>query len=257
MMPHLTRDAILSALRGRRIVFSGDSMVRQMYLRLIELIRVDRPALEPFLDFAEHFYHENSYYAANRTADALIIGRDFPQAGRLPIQDPVLELLFVWDPQPNQYSKLPFTLLNTTDIIAAHMYWWTEAQGFSSIDSYVSEVGDFMRNATGGVRFFYMTTPRALPPSAIGNLHARNAYVKSKWDELRHPQVNVLDFASFTSKRSFPRTRDGMHYQCSFRRGYPKAIKLRKSKILDGGCGDTVNRNWAHVLVAALSAPLT
>eukprot|EP01061_Rhynchopus_euleeides_P034055 TRINITY_DN57739_c0_g1_i1.p1 TRINITY_DN57739_c0_g1~~TRINITY_DN57739_c0_g1_i1.p1 ORF type:complete len:577 (+),score=13.16 TRINITY_DN57739_c0_g1_i1:63-1793(+) len=265
-MENLTRSTILSALQGRHIVIVGDSMARQMYIRLIEVLRNDRPSLEPRFERVEHYFHKDAYYVANATGDSLTLLSNIENTYQPPIPTPVVEITYLWDPLPEKCRQALFTRLNATDIFALFTYWWKPAAPHSQIDGFVSAAGDFLARTdkesldrplrTAPPRVFILTIPMPALTPRWEQIPARNNYIDQKVRSLRHPRANVLDFGTFTSLKGFERQSDGTHFACILRPLAPAAIKFNESKVRASGCEDPVNVNWAGVLIGAASAPL-
>ena len=268
-----TRNDIAKSLHGKRIIFTGDSIIRQMYLRLIDVLRNDRPLLEDSIEVVEHYYHTDSYYAANSTSDALLLSQGIPAP--LPVRKPLFELLFVWDPFPLKYVKHPYAL-KPTHIIAGFMYWWKPKDPFTYTDGYFNHMTSFLEEAARngrGVKYYFLTTPWSEKGTFGGVDDARriprNEFVAKRVKEMRNAvggggggggggsgarsTVHLLDFAAFADLKHFPKTADHLHYQCIFRPGVPKEIKVKESK-LKPSCTDPINYNWANLLVSLVAA---
>ena len=254
----LDRRTLFSVLKGERIVFSGDSMVRQMYLRLIEMIRNDRPEKEDEFEYIEHYYHQDSYYAASAEKDVLLLSKSGNAKDYFPDPSAIqFELLFIWDPFPAKFSRAPFTTMKPTVVLASFMYWWKGRAPFSEVDEYVATAGAFLKEQPAA-HLYYLTTPWTAK-GTFGGVEderrvPRNAYVEAKLAALRLPNAHVLDFAAFAGLGRFEKTPDAIHYQCIFRPVMPKAIKVKESKFKKSGCRDPVNRNWAVVLLSSLAS---
>ena len=256
----LDRRTLFSVLKGERIVFSGDSMVRQMYLRLIEMIRNDRPEKEDEFEYIEHYYHQDSYYAASAEKDVLLMQWGLPDNSTVDQYFPnrsdiQFELVFVWDARPDTFSRVPFQALPTT-IIAGYFYWWKGDSPASQIDPYITALSGFLQ-ANPGTHYYNVPAPWVEGRAHFGIISnevrtARNKYVSEKLAGLSN--AHVLDFASFADIRHFEKTEDLLHYACIYKMRFPAAIRLKESKIKPGGCHDPINRNWAVILLSAVAA---
>lgn len=88
-------------LRGHSIVFYGDSLLRQLFNRLVWHLRgID--------EVIEQYYHANAFYARNTTHDFLYIGPDdhmgtkhrlFSLKAKNLVDNPTLELIYIWEPR--------------------------------------------------------------------------------------------------------------------------------------------------------------
>eukprot|EP00754_Rhynchopus_humris_P029902 Rhum_TRINITY_DN15244_c2_g1::Rhum_TRINITY_DN15244_c2_g1_i1::g.143564::m.143564 len=254
----LDRRMLFAILKGERIVVSGDSMMRQMYLRLIQTIRNDRPEKEDEFEYSEHYYHQNSYYAASTTKDVFLIQKDMPANSTIDLYFPNkadihFELIFVWDPVPETYSRTPFRLQPTT-IIAGFFYWWNSP--VHKIDPYLTVLDEFLVD-NPGIQYFHMLTSwvktvRADAVVSDSLRRERNLYLTERLATFSN--AHTLDYAAFADIRHFPKTSDRLHYGCIYRKEYPAVLTLSESMIMKTGCTDPINRQWVVMLLSALAA---
>ena len=254
----LDRRMMFAILRGERVVFSGDSMMRQIYLRLIQTIRNDRPEKEDEFEYSEHYYHQNSYYAASTTKDVFLIQKNMPANSTIDLYFPNkgdihFELIFVWDPIPESFSRTPFRLHPTT-IIAGFFYWWNSP--VHKIDPYLTALDEFLVD-NPGTQYFHMLTSwvKTIRADAVvsDSLRTeRNLYLTERLEIF--PNAHTLDYAAFADIRHFPKTSDRLHYSCIYRKEYPAVLTLSESMIMKTGCTDPINRQWAVMLFSALAA---
>eukprot|EP00755_Sulcionema_specki_P025332 Sspe_Gene.83067::Locus_54489_Transcript_1_1_Confidence_1.000_Length_988::g.83067::m.83067 len=148
-----SRREALRVLRGKRLLFTGDSMVRQLYLRLIASFRGEET-------FIEHFYHQDSYYAMSDVDDTLLIMNGVPE--KSPLKGEVrFEMLFQWDPFPRTYRK-DFAALRPDIHFTSYMYWWKPRDPETDIDQYLAAMASHAKERTlqnPGYRLYYLTTP--------------------------------------------------------------------------------------------------
>jgi len=102
-------------LGGKRILFYGDSMVRQIFIRLVYMVREIQPVMDPW-------FHSDATYVLDSKNDTLFIGSDF-------IAPPSLQTFigqFVWDPKFERYHEV-----NTSewDLVVASPLYWVEHVG--------------------------------------------------------------------------------------------------------------------------------
>ena len=254
----LDRRTLFSVLKGERIVFSGDSMVRQMFLRTIDILRNDRPQLEDGHEYIEHYFHVDAYYAASAEKDVLLIGQSglpdnstvdqhFPD-GRSDIQ---FEILFVWDPKPESYSHTPF-LVRPTVIIGGYFYWWQGEFSESQINPYLAAMRGFLQ-ANPDIHYFNVPVSWAEFEKVPAHARTtRNRYIDQNLTDV--PNADVLDFAAYADIKHFEKTKDGLHYTCAFRKRFPFAIDISQLKSKPRGCLDPINRNWAVILLSSIAA---
>jgi hypothetical protein len=98
------------ALLGLQVVFIGDSIMRQMFQRLIWHLR-DLTAI------AEHYYHINALYTRNATHDLLAIDPAVPfEQERFSILNPLFKLFFLWSPHVGPDAQALLRLNNDTQL---------------------------------------------------------------------------------------------------------------------------------------------
>jgi len=96
------------AANGRPILFSGDSVTRQLFLRLVWMIRSPTPDSLPAemnRTVAEHYFHSDATYVVTRDGDLLVPHYDHSNdtipacdAKLMSREDVLLAVCFVWDP---------------------------------------------------------------------------------------------------------------------------------------------------------------
>eukprot|EP01061_Rhynchopus_euleeides_P035666 TRINITY_DN600_c3_g2_i1.p1 TRINITY_DN600_c3_g2~~TRINITY_DN600_c3_g2_i1.p1 ORF type:complete len:510 (+),score=89.58 TRINITY_DN600_c3_g2_i1:178-1707(+) len=264
-LKNFTRNNILTALKGRRIIIIGDSMGRQQFIRMVELIRNDRPLSEHLTDRPEHCFHFDVLYSANAENDSFHFFPEHEKIDSVPpgtgVPDPLVEILFLWDPFPLGFRDSLFTTLNPTDVISAFIYWWRPEDEHTKGDRFLQASVDWLKRMDVErpdfkPRVFHETIPMpALVPKWV-ELGERNQHLRDKVKEHNHPRLQIMDYAIFSDLREFPRQPDFVHFGCIFRPWMPDVINYTTSDFGSHGCQDPVTRNWARVLIAALSAPL-
>ncbi|KAJ9448195.1 hypothetical protein DIPPA_03911 [Diplonema papillatum] len=248
-----SRNDILSLLKGKRVLFTGDSMMRQMYIRLIAFLRGETV-------IGEHYYHTDSYYAINDDEDVLKVMEGLPKQQLLKSGAPLFEMLYMWDPFPQKFKR-SFSAIKPDIHFSSFMYWWKGKDPFSSIDGYLSAIASHAKREGSAYQFYFLTTPWTAPHTFGGveddRRVPRNEYVASRIADRREAErlanLHVLDFAAFAATRIFKKTPDGIHYMCIWRPGYPKQVQKREQKIKVNGCSDPVNYHWVNVMLNYVS----
>lgn len=169
-------SSVIGKYHDRRgILFSGDSMMRQLFLSLIAMIRnVRRPV--------DHYFHMDALYVMYADRDALIVldnaNKKAPTTAKIlrewfpgylgdaDGQDggystgpdaPLLAMLYLWDTKPDTHRHEPFRMGKLSLHIAAFMYWW-QKMDISTIDKYLSSTKQhLMQNSLQS--YVYVTTP--------------------------------------------------------------------------------------------------
>lgn len=185
--------------RGRGILFTGDSMMRQLWLRLVALLRGQR-----FI--SEHYFHHDGLYVLRRTGDAiiplandadkevpsvrLVLDAFFPGYLRRPKKplslfdangdddggEVLLAMLFLWDPKPSTF-RVDFRAIKPYVHIASFMYWWSNKEPVRQIDPYVAATEELWKSLPSEeaekTKFVFLTTPETAPKT-FGGVEAEN-----------------------------------------------------------------------------------
>eukprot|EP00759_Apiculatamorpha_spiralis_P057632 PhF_6_TR8729/c0_g1_i2/m.13721 len=231
---------ILNAVKNRkRIVFTGDSMMRQLYLRIISLIRK-----EP--THAEHYFHQDSVYVLTESGDELIVFTDKGKRSQS-FPDALLVMYFLWDPKPSVYRKEAFTEFNPDIIIAAFMYWWQPKDKTTDVDQYLHALQTYLtssKSSSGNsVQYFFVTTPWTADgtfggvPTPIRN--ERNQHIIKELRSWNAPNVHVVDYSGIADLKKMPKTADNIHYMCIWTPKWPQNVNGMKYN--SNQCKDYMN----------------
>ena len=278
-------------LNGQGILFSGDSIVRQMMLRIVAHIRNQRT-------FSEHYFHVDGMYVLWKDHDELfvldhagieshydLIEKFYPgynpkslmrrrrktaaaaggPGGQSSAENVVLVMMFQWETQPSVFRKDIVQMPNVPLHVAAFMYWWDNKGHLSDVDEYMltietkhKEEHDFAAAA-----YFYVTTPWT-DPGIFGGVDtdkriARNSkmtqWVQQKLSAAKSQRTyGVVDFAGLAEVEHLNKTLDGIHYMCIWLPKVPELV--RRQKYNYDRCRDHMNMavvQWmAHALGHAL-----
>ena len=246
-----TRHDILNLLKGKRILITGDSMMRQVFLRLIDILRGQPYSIE-------HYYHTDSYYVSSYTDDKIVVGITSEKAPNV-IADKVFEMYYFWDHHPSKFKKI-FEWVKPDIHIASFMYWWKGREPFTDIDKYMKTIVQYAKVRGPDYKYFYLTTPWT-KKGTFGGVEderriPRNEYMIDLLTSLSSKadvkNTKILDFASYAAVKHFNKTGDGIHYMCIWRPEFPKQIKIKDSKFKPDGCEDPVGANWARLMLNVL-----
>jgi len=208
-------------LQGRRLEFSGDSMVRQLFNRLICFLRGQQYCVDPW-------FHWNASYSLNLTHDAY--GAPEEEGASSPRVDaPLFEARFVWDPEWSHNGSsagaggAPLTLR-----IGSPMYW---------VHHEAARVIDALLAAPAALA---LSTP---PHGADEAAHrARNAHLA------KHARGRYLPLAEMAAAAEWGRLSE-VHFQCQALSPVSTAAG-EVGEVGDGsdGCFDAVNLNAVFML---------
>ena len=222
-----------AVLRGRHVAFGGDSLMRQLFIRLVAHLR-------GFSAAADRAFHVPALYRRNATHDSLHIafrpqsGEGAAQPPPLPRREPVtvdeVLLTFDWAPSHNaaHADGVPFStpveeLLASADaappIVVYGVIYWRDA---ASLDD---ELAALQALAARSSRLLWVTTPEEPGASAARNAEyaARNAAMRA-WAATQTPAGRVrvlpLDALAAAAKARGPELRPGgVHFGCTLRDG--------------------------------------
>ena len=283
--PNLDPQQLLRALRRNdagppsTILWTGDSMIRQLFLRAIAMLRGDANP-------ADHYFHTDAMYVLWPTRDALMpietsalrsnrslaamVSRYFPgfapsqgQAVSEVTEDaPLLVMLFLWDPKPAEYRREPFAMHRVTTQISAFMYWWQMKSPITDIDPYLTRLPSLLdarsKATAGSSLYFFVTTPWTAPKTFGGVDDAvripRNQHVLDRLAQLGRRDVGIIDFSSLADaagRNRFPKTRDGIHYMCIWTPKFPEPINHQK--VTANNCTDPMNAAVVRWLATAVA----
>ena len=209
----LQPDELRSALQGKSFVFEGDSLVRQLFLRLIFHVR-------GIPEIVEHPFHSDAVYAFNGTHDIFTVGTTF-HPDELP--NPTFIAQFDWNPGVANYPS-PFA--NYTLRVFGFHYWINDATFLQR----VLKFGDDKRD-------LHMTTP-----PTEQNFDAKNRWVSQK----PHLPLETM-FQTQVFRRN---EEDNLHFGCTFLT--LTAQQLTGGTIrapISGDCRDMINLNMIQMMI--------
>jgi hypothetical protein len=166
----------------------GDSMMRQLFLRLVWYLR-------GLHEIVEHYFHKNARYAQNETMDLLTIDRD-----RETIQNSLFTLEFLWSPLIDY--NMHDILSNNTIVVTTTTYWMYDTSvAIHAIQTLLDQ----------HARIVYMATPYfKLKHKTFVN---ENAKIRSLFGN----KIQIIPADIMDSKNVFTRNSDdNTHFQCSY-----------------------------------------
>jgi hypothetical protein len=258
------------ALAGRHVIIMGDSLLRQLFNRLVWHLR----GLE---EVVEHYFHAPALYARNATHDALRVNRtDFGQHHSA-VHAPTFVLHFLWAPALEAASLHAAQTLfaaqaqaqqqHSAVLVAGVNYWVPDGVPEGEDAARADAVAAVARAARA--RLLWAATPPR--DGADGAAHngayaARNALYRARWAREKNTNtaaaaatdsldVRVLPADALAASGAFPRTSDGIHFQCGFEVEWGTAIPASRDfvKTPSGGdCRDMHNLNLVMMALALL-----
>jgi hypothetical protein len=224
----LTARDIIGRLKKKKIVFVGDSMVRQAFHRLIWYIRGLR-------DVIEHYYHRDAIYQAAGFEDEFIFGSSR--------HSPTIDIQYVWAP-----SSIPLQRildLKAHAVIIGLMYWRQN----DTLSADLIHL-DAIHKVT---KLFWLGTPAQDPSKRKGDAYfaERNSNLRN-WVSKR-PGSSFVALDIIAANSVFRRNAgDGIHFQCATVL-YHKPADYSSIKSPDNGdCQDLFNLNVVQLIMNSL-----
>lgn len=254
--------SLLQRVSPRGVLMTGDSMVRQLFTRMIAFVRGATVV-------GEHYFHSDAIFVVYRNGSdefvllnspsALgyvrwVLRRFFPHhrykytsykyfGPSMPDEGVIVAVLYQWDPRPTTFRRM-FKAMAHTMQVSSFMYHWREGDSISAIDAYLKAVTT--RQRSRNTSYFFISTP---PSIAINDstLKVRQWYIRKKLKGV--PQIRWIDFESIARSEDHPRI-DSFHYQCQWGGMYPSPVDNLRH---DGaGCRDVMNlgvmQRWGYLM---------
>lgn len=226
-------DEMLHIMQTRRIVFFGDSMARQLFLRLVAHMR-GQPAV------IDSHFHENAVYTVTPHGDTVAVLGTNTSAMAL---GPSAAAVFVWSATPdNVLSKLE--PLHPDVVIFLSSYW--------RHDVYYDVVHPLAQLRADT---FYLNTPHRAFEGAVADargtrpsgLVTRRNY--EMYRVLAGVRPNLVYVPVSDIVRASPHAQvDGSHFQCQNMRHFRSAVTAHVKQPPNGDCRDLTNLSLLRVV---------
>eukprot|EP01036_Dinobryon_divergens_P027630 gene27630-36436_t len=222
IIPWLSFNQLRHHLDGFHFVFHGDSMIRQLFLRMIWHIRG--------LDIiVEQSFHRNAYYTFNASHDMLSIGT----SARDSVFEPTFTAEFFWDPVLENTTKFEdYTNCSNVVYVVSLLYW--------ELRYYRSEILEKFRSP----HTLFMSIPSyGYHKIATMVINYRNEWFRSHG--LYLPLAEMADTQVFLRNQE-----DNMHFQCSARDGPVQIVdgEPEFKAPANKDCRDMANLNMVMIL---------
>ena len=208
-MPWLSPLQLRASLTTKRFIFEGDSLTRQLFMRLIYHAR-------GYSDIVEYPFHLDAMYAFNDTHDVFRIGSSWIANA---IENPSFIAVFEWNPGMTLYP--PFVAEFSVRVLGFH-YWINDQTFLQRINGF----GNDRRN-------IHVSTPPT----------DQSFELKNQWvSQAAHLPLKEMHDANVFERNE----EDHMHFQCSFYLTV-EAGKVKMPRT--GDCRDMINSNLLMILV--------
>lgn len=224
-VPWLSSFQMRSALQNKTISFYGDSLVRQIFLRLIWHLRGESIIIE-------HGFHKDAFYAFNATHDYFLLGTTYNPSSD--IISPLFIANFNWDTVIQYAFTNPTFLPENLLLVVGYHYWGHDALFMKNVPRLLK-----WKNST-----LFMTTPsrQANSTAPHDDYLFRNSWIRENTFFL--PLSEMADTSIFQRNKE-----DNMHYQCSFLTTVEERVTSSFKAPPSGDCRDMINLNNVMILV--------
>ncbi|GFR51763.1 hypothetical protein Agub_g14219 [Astrephomene gubernaculifera] len=254
----LKRRDIIECLHGKKVLFMGDSLVRQVFLRLVFYLR-------GYESVMEHYFHMDAAYTYfNDASDSLLVDKNAISVYGRPLNpNEVFTVGFAWYREPDDYVKV----LNTSSpdyAIFGGLFTPTKGDDCGSITRSAVERMVQFGSATGKPSRLLLQMPHTgVHSSALLDGYASRA--RALVGKLRGAnlptRIDIVPVDVMSVKSTFLRNElefrsgwpTGLHYQCSFLGEYPVPIHAFKTPP-DYDCRDLMNFNTLMLMLNSLCA---
>ena len=229
-------------LTGKYVVFIGNSIIRQLFLRLVWQIR----GIEEVI---EHYFHRSAVYVFNATHDFLAIGSTYTSlsqplngTGSFGTFTPLFVAEFHWD-SGGQF----FSVNNTLHI---HSLVQLVVLGFpysykNTLPSAAIASIENVTNTIFPIPFLFVTMPI---PVYLQFNHGGNLTIINHWIEHHYPYY--LPLAEMAETKIFlTNIMDGIHFQCGFLKLLQKQVNAEMKMPASGDCRDRMNLNLIWMMI--------
>lgn len=232
LIPWLSYTGMRKRLVGFHYIFQGDSLMRQMFNRLVNHVRG--------IDIViEHYYHLDSIYSFNETQDLISINDSNSSTNS--VENSLFKASFVWDPMLDRDP--PILTSNMLLIVGLH-HWSRDTPAFEKLTRFNTS------------RTVFVTTPTTY---TYDDTHWHNILKRNEW--IQNNSNIFIPLADMANTHAFETNLgDPFHFQCGYLsrdnewRGYLQPVLLTKNEIQykapsSGDCRDMVNLNCIMLLI--------
>ena len=234
-----------SCLHGRRIVFSGDSLMRQVFLRLISHLR-GLPSV------IEHYFQMNALFEQRGNMDHFRLGNWTVE--HLPLPPDSFDLIYLW--APHNVPVRTIRHLGADHVMSGVIYWdETDLQGADGLWEslvYLEQPNEQLQ------KFYWLATP---PPVLPLNLdvkivESRNTYMR-EWvaSRIGGTDFHLIGYDKMETMSPWLRNEGDIHFGCMFwtpNSGsmFPNPIHNDSFRTpLDQDCRSLMNYNIFNVML--------
>lgn len=228
----------IKRLLGKRLVFTGDSMVRQLFTGLVSHIR-------GFTAQIESVFHEDASYRFSGHADHFQIGH----ASAGPVAQDEFELMFMWAVDGIPVSRMQAA--HPDYVISGVMYW--DSTQFEESHAIWQQLSEVLHPERPWRATYWLTTPLENPEQRFNNsvLAARNIRIRH-WASA-HERLRVVGFDKLAAVSPWQRV-DTIHFGCMFNAMFPDSIEQGQYRTPDNkDCRNLMYANLINVILGDIA----
>jgi hypothetical protein len=234
-------------LQKHLMVFFGDSMLRQLFHRLVWHLR----GLE---EVVEHYYHGHAIYARNATHDRFVVGEQdifgqkhtgLPMEPHEVLQNPSILMIFIFEPVLKDTTHVkrllqPTYLPDYQKVLVSGIHYWLKDRTNDTL--IMQSMNDSIAIPPPPAESKRKPVIPIWYPSGATQFHTRHmaflAYAKGLGYHIL-PSIELADTKVF-----LPNRKDQVHYQCAYTTWLHEPLTLDGYKTPpDADCRDLYNLN--------------
>lgn len=238
------------ALTGKQITFAGDSVIRQVFLRLVWHLR----DIEVIV---EHFFHDEAAYVCNATHDVFLIGRNAIADATTMILQPNIRLYYIFSPfvgpHSTQINQLQQVEREVEKVVFFGVNHWDPTNPKVGTNYTYKRTTEELEVSAKTSKFILYATPE-LNRLQIDCFNTPSKYTEKnaffrEW-MLNHGNLIVPVDKMDRTHAFFKNALDNTHYQCQFLAyNYQKLEKDAYKTPMTGDCRDMFNLNVVQITI--------
>jgi len=242
--PWLSPHEMMSHIRGKTILFSGDSLVRQIFLRMVAHLRW-------FDTIVEHYFHKHARYFHNGVYDVLEIEEEpySRNAAQVLEGEKLVEIIFNWAPEILPTTEALQEARPSILIVAINLWVLWEAFWDLNAAEYMTALIEQWNLSLTHV--LWLTTADADEQDFTERNSAMRQWSAKNMQEGSDVNVYIVAVDKLADKSPFQRNSGGdSHYTCGFQAAFPGRLSVESviKQPEDHDCRDMLNLNLVQLI---------